>query len=223
MALSGFYTDPFGPTPGWSATMLASMPETAPAASSGFNWGNFNLGNIKLDQAGIGMQIFGAITGAMGTMYSGQIAKMNMRGQAEIAEINARMAESQAQSLLEQGNREIGRMTMQAGKVKSAQKAAMAANGIDIGVGSAAETTATTDIVKELDALTINSNATRAAWAARTQSVAYSNQAIASRAGADAINPGIAAFGSLMNSAGSVASSWYRDRRSSQLAAALGL
>ena len=44
---------------------------------------------------------------------------------------------------------------LQTRRVKGAQRAALAANGVDIGVGSAAESLATTDIVGERDANTI--------------------------------------------------------------------
>ncbi len=207
-----FYSNPWGPT---SSTLLigdttynamgnVSPMASAPAASAS----SMNFGNLGME-----MQIFGAISGAIGSFYAAKQQQANLRFQAEMSQINARMAESQAQSLLDQGQRQIGQITMRAGKVKSAQRAAMAANGIVLGEGSAAEVEATTDLIKEIDALTINANATRAAWASRTQGVNESNRALLSRASADAISPFASGMTSLIGSAGSVAQTWYRDNR----------
>ena len=58
------------------------------------------------------------------------------------------MMEQQAQAVFRSAEKDIVRKTMGAGQVKSKQRAAMAANGIAIGVGSAAEIQASTDLVK---------------------------------------------------------------------------
>ena len=49
----------------------------------------------------------------------------------------------------------------------------------------------------------------RTAWGMRTQATNYQNEALAARATAGAINPGMSAASSLLTSAGHVASSWY--------------
>ena len=103
---------------------------------------------------------------------------------AAMADINARQMENQAQWSLLTGQRQIGQVTMRAGKIKSAQKASQAARGISLGYGSTAEEIATTDLMKEMDAITIETNSVRAANAARTQKVGYENQALLSRTSA---------------------------------------
>ena len=182
------------------------------------------------------MMAMGAIQSAVGAYYQSQTAKYQLQSQQlgfefnqKMADINARQMENQAQWYMLQGERQIGTLTMRAGKVRSAQKASQAANGIDLGVGSAAEVRATTDLMKEEDAITININATRAANAARTQKVNFENQSLlagvsANNAGsmADAVSPWANVGTSLMSSASTVAATWYKDAKFKDYLAALG-
>lgn len=154
-------------------------------------------------------QIGGGVTSAVGSYFSAATQKINLNTQAAIADSNARIAEVGAQSALLQGQQQVGALTLKAGQLKSSQRASMAANGIDLGVGNAAEIQASTDIMKEIDANTLTANAVRSAWGYRTQAVNFQNEALMKRAGADSISPGMAAAGSLLGSAGTVASSWY--------------
>ena len=55
----------------------------------------------------------------------------------KMAEINAHLSELSAQQALFQGQNEIAKLTRGAGQLKSKQRVAMAANGIDLGVGNA--------------------------------------------------------------------------------------
>lgn len=158
---------------------------------------------------GLALQIGGAFTSAIGSYYSAATNKINLQTQAYLADVNARIAELGAQSALAQGEREIGSLTLRAGQLKGSQRAAMAANGIDLGEGNAAEVQASTDIMKEIDANTINANAVRSAFGYRTQGVNFQNEAIMKRANADSISPLAAFSSSLLGSAGTVASSWY--------------
>lgn len=148
-------------------------------------------------------QIAGGVTSAAGSYYSAKAQQSAMA-------FNARMAERTAQSVLDQGNREIGRLTLKAGRIKSSQRAAMAANGVDLGTGSAAETLASTDLMKEIDANQIAANATRSAWGYRTESIMQ-------QAKADSISPFGEMAGSLLGSATSVASSWYKFKQAGAL------
>lgn len=160
---------------------------------------------------GPSMAISGVLNGAIGSYYSAKASQSNLRFQADMAEINARTAESNAQSILRQGEKQIGQVTMRAGKVKSSQRAAMAANGVDLSEGNAVEVQASTDIIKEMDALTINASAVQAAGAARTQGVNQSNQALIGRTSANNMNPGSMAFSTLLSNASMVAGTWFRD------------
>lgn len=157
---------------------------------------------------GLGGQVFGAVTGAFGSFYAAKSKKANLEFQADMADINARILEQGAQSALLQGQHETMRVTMRAGQVKANQRAAMAANGVDIGVGSAAEVVASTDIMKEIDANTIKANAVRSAFGYRSQAVGVKNEAIMGRAQAKNISPFASGMSSLLSSAGNVADAW---------------
>ena len=155
------------------------------------------------------MGIFGAIQGGFGAYYSAKSQKSQLEFQADMAAINARMAEMSAQSILQAGQKEAGAVSMRAGKVLGAQRASQAARGIQAGVGSAAEEIATTQLMKETDMLTINANATRQAWAARMQATNLANESLLKGTTADSISPFASAATSLIGSGSQVASQWY--------------
>lgn len=100
------------------------------------------------------------------------------QSQANIARLNAQMMERQAQGVLRSAEKAIVTKTMQAGQVKSTQRARLAANGIAVGVGSAAEIQASTDIIKEIDKNQIKSNAVADAWGYRMKAVGYEGDAL---------------------------------------------
>ena len=104
------------------------------------------------------------------------------QSQANIARINAQMMERQYESTLRSSERAITQKTMAAGQAKASQRAALAANGIAVGEGSAAELQASTDIVKEMDVNQIKANALSQAWGYKTQAVNYESQALMSEA-----------------------------------------
>ncbi len=167
----------------------------------------------QLSTISLAGQVGGAISGAAGSYYGAKAQKSNLETQAAIADVNTRIAELGAQSVLRQGQSEVGRVTMQAGQLKSRQRASMAANGVALDEGSAAELQASTDIMKEIDSATVESNAIRSAWGYRTQGINAQNQALGARASADSISPFGSAATSLIGGATNVASSWYDYKR----------
>jgi hypothetical protein len=156
------------------------------------------------------MQGAGAASSAVGAYYGAQSQKASLELQASLSDINARMSESAAQQTLLTGQREAQKSRIATANLKGSQRASMAANGIDLGEGTANQILTSTDVLGEIDANTLQANAVRNAWGYRTQGVNQSNQALMSRAAAGAISPGMAATSSLLGSAGSVASNWYQ-------------
>lgn len=163
----------------------------------------------QLASASLIGQIGGAASSAIGSYYSAATQKINLKTQANLADINARIAELGAQSALLQGQQQVGALTLNAGRLKSRQRAALAANGVSLSEGNAVEIQASTDIMKEIDANTLTANAVRSAWGYRTQAVNFQNEALTKRATAGAISPFGSAAGSLLGSAATVAGSWY--------------
>lgn len=151
----------------------------------------------------------GVASNTVGSYWSAKNTKITLEGQAALADINARISELGAEQELINGQRQVAQVTMQAGRLKSSQRTNMAANGIDLGEGNAAEIQATTDLMKENDKNTAEANAVRSAWGYRTQGMNYQNEAIVKRGSAGGIDPGMTAFGSLLSNSGQVAASWY--------------
>ena len=190
-----------------------------------------------MSQAGSIFAIGGAITGAIGSYYAAQSQKAqlesqasSMRFQSDISQLNAAQAEFTAQQIMRVGQQRQGKIGLRAGKIKSSQRASMAARGIDLGVGSAVETIATTDLMKEIDMLTTNAETVRSAEAARLQRQNYLTasamqdvSAMNLAGSAASISPMMALGGSLLGSAGSVANAWYQDRKLAAIASRLGI
>lgn len=190
-----------------------------------------------MSQFGSIMSIGGAVTGAIGAYYNAQNQKAqlesqasSLRFQADISQLNAVQAEFTAQQILRVGQQKQGQVSLRAGKIKSSQRASMAARGIDLGVGSAVETIATTDLMKEIDMLTVNAETVRSSEAARLQRQNYLTAAAMQDVSASnlmgsaaSISPFMSAGTSLLGSAGSVANAWYQDRKLAAMAAKLGL
>lgn len=162
----------------------------------------------------VAMMGAGVASGAVGSYWSAKNTKITLEGQAALSDVNARIAELGAEQELIKGQQEVGQVTMRAGQLKSSQRAAMAANGIDLGEGNAAEIQASTDIMKEIDKNTVEANAVRSAWGYRTNALNYQNDAMVKRGSAGGISPGMSAFGSLIGSAGQVAGTWYSINKS---------
>jgi hypothetical protein len=154
-------------------------------------------------QFSMATQIGGGVTSAIGA-YAGAQAS---RGAARIDDINARLSELGAQSALMAGQAQEIQSRLSTANLKSTQRATFAANGVDLGEGSAVRTLTSTDLVGEVDANTIKANAVRSAFGYRTQAMNYANDAMQRRAAPGGL---MAAGTSLLGSGGQVASSWYR-------------
>ncbi len=183
---------------------MGDLAGGASGGGGGASGGGFNIGAI-----GALGGLFAAIGSGASAFYAAESKKSELEFQAAMAEINARISENQAQDIMDVANKEAGNVSMRAGKVKSAQKVSQAARGVQIGVGSAAEEIATTDLMKEIDMLTINSNAVNQAAAARMQGVGFSNQAILNRSSASSLSSIGSGLSSFVSGASSVAPSWY--------------
>ena len=146
--------------------------------------------------AALGAQAFGGAAQTVGSYYAASAQRAQLKAQADIADIQARGA-------MAAGEREEQRLRLATAGLKSKQRAAMGANGVDMTSGSAQQVLNTTDVMGEADANTIRSNAIGSAWGYRTQ-------AAMSRAQADGINPGLTALSTGLGAATQVAGSWYQ-------------
>ena len=144
------------PTPAGYSAGGSTLPAVGGAVggAAGTSW----TSGEALMMGGSIMSIFGAVNSAIGSFYAADSQKtqlkmqaQNQRFQAQMSAINARSAESQAQQTLLAGERAVGQYTMGAGQKRASATASMAARGIQGGVGSAREVTASMDLIKEID------------------------------------------------------------------------
>ncbi|WP_289639715.1 hypothetical protein [Turicimonas muris] len=139
--------------------------------------------------AGLSFNAFSLAAQGLATVFSASSAKAVTKynnavaqAQADIARINAKTMEDQYAQRLFAAESQYQQETMRAGRVKQQQKVALAANGLAVGVGSAAELQASTDIIKKIDLQRIESNAKAEAWGYRSKATDYENQAIMAEA-----------------------------------------
>lgn len=154
-------------------------------------------------------QMAGASAQAGSSFASSQGTKDAYGIQAQIAENNALIAGWQAADALARGDRAASNSKIQSNQLKGTQRAAMGANGVDMGVGSALQVLTDTDFFGQVDADTIKNNAAREAWALREQANGFRSEASLFQTRANAENPWMAAGTSLLTSGGKVADRWY--------------
>ena len=136
--------------------------------STGVNWdavgGIFSVGST------IG-GLIGAGAKADADRYKLKSQGLNLEHQEDMARINAKMLEMQAQQIARAYDRQYMTKTMQAGITTGKLKASVGSRGIKMGVGSTANVFATDAIMKEIDKLTMNANKVRAVNQMRTRGV----------------------------------------------------
>jgi hypothetical protein len=103
----------------------------------------------------------------------GKSQKLELDLKATVSDINARLAETAAQTTLLTGQRQEQGQRLKTAQLKSTQRNRMAARGIDLRSDTALNILTTTDVMGEIDAQTIEANAVRAAWGYRTEGVNY--------------------------------------------------
>ena len=201
--------------PGWNASTLERDTASYYDSSNDFS-GTYPTSPTRSDgmfgDASTILGLFGAFTGGIGSFYSARSRRSSSLFQADMSDFNARQFERSAQDILHQAQIKQSHISLKAGKVRSSQVAGQGARGIEIGVGSAAEEVATTDLMKEIDRMQINANATREASAMRMRAVSEQNDALLQRASARSSSPFLSGLTSFIGDALPVAASWYRRR-----------
>lgn len=139
----------------------------------------------------------GGALAAKGAYDQGQVAK-------QVGRNNQVMAEYAAQDAQRRGEEDAIKARQRASAVKGAQRASMAAKGLDLGVGTAAELQDQTDFFGETDIGTARNNAARDAWSARA-----GGRNARAQGDAAARQGNLQAAGTILSTGGSVASKWY--------------
>lgn len=155
------------------------------------------LGLTALQTGVLGLSAAGGAMGAVGAYQQGQVA-------TQVGRNNQIMAEYAAQDAQKRAGEDAIRVQQKANALKGSQRAAMAAKGLDLGVGTTAELQDQTDFFGATDAATTRSNGNRDVWSARQQGVNARAQGDAS-----ARQGNLSAFSTLLGTAGSVSGKWY--------------
>lgn len=93
--------------------------------------------------------------------------------QQGMLELNAKGEEFAAEDAMRRGSIESGRQKARTKQIRGKQKASLAAQGIDINSGSAADVQDETELYGEIDRMTIQNNAYKEAWGHRANAEAY--------------------------------------------------
>ena len=155
------------------------------------------------------IQVAGAGLSAVTAYSNSRSTRSAYEAQAQVARNNAVIAGWQADDVLARGDRAVSVQRSKTRQLKGAQRAAMAANGVDLNQGSALNILSDTELFGEMDADTIANNAAKEAWAIRNQANGFTYEAAQASARAANESPLMATAGSLLTSAGKVAGRWY--------------
>lgn len=140
----------------------------AAASESG---GNSDNAADLFQSIGFGMQVGGQVGGSYGAYVMAKAAADSLLSAAAATEDNARLMQLGVEQSYRAGEYQIAHLTMRAAEIKAQQRTAYAANGVAVGVGSAAEVAASTDLQKEVDKYTAQMNALQGAWNYRRKKI----------------------------------------------------
>lgn len=110
------------------------------------------------------LMIAGTALSGMGMIQQGNAAAAASKYNAQVAEMNATLADRRAKDAIERGQVAEQQKRAEVAQLQGRQRAAMAANGVDLTFGSPLDTLVDTAVLGELDALTIRQNANREAY-----------------------------------------------------------
>lgn len=168
------------------------------AATAGTAAAGTAAGLTTAQMLSLGLSAAGTAISAMGAYQQSKVA-------GEVAARNAKLADLQAEDALRRGEREAAELRRRVAATKSAQRVSLAAKGLDLTYGTAADLQDQTDFFGESDVATVRTNARKEAFARRSQSANFQAEALSQR-------PWLAAGSTLLTGAGQVADKWYTYR-----------
>lgn len=189
-ATAGSYAaSAFGTAAGFGGATAAMAVPTVAAA------GTAAAGLTTAQMISLGLSAAGAATSAIGAYQQAKVA-------GDVAARNAKIADLQAEDALRRGENEAAELRRRVAATKSAQRVSLAAKGLDLTYGTAADLQDQTDFFGESDVATVRTNARKEAWSRRSQSTNFQAEALSQR-------PWLTAGSTLLAGAGQVASRWY--------------
>jgi hypothetical protein len=163
-----------------------------------------------LATAGLIASGIGTAASVYGKIQEGKAQSNQYKYQAAVDRNNQIISTRQADDAIQRGKIEEENVRRRTQAIKGEQRAAYAANGIDLGSDAVVDTLADTAMLGELDALTTRSNAEREAYGFRVQGMNYGasaqNNTMAAKNTKSASR--IGAMTTLLSGASTVASSY---------------
>lgn len=161
-----------------------------------------------------GLEIFGGLVSAIGAGNEAEGARSAHQYNAIVGEFNAKLGELRKEDAIERGR--LAEMDVERGakRLKGEQVSAIAASGVQLGVGSALDILAGTDIIAETDIGTVRANTQKEVFTEEVNILNARTGAQFDTASAAAISPSLATTTSLINTGGQVASQWYARNKS---------
>ena len=159
---------------------------------------------------GLGMSAVGTVAQMYGQYQAGQAGAQAARYQAAVARNNAIVSGYNAQQALDQGDAAVTQSQMKTRSLIGAQRAALAANGVDVNSGSALDVQSDSAMLGQLDALTLRYNAQTKANAYLSQAGQYIAQGgLFDQQAGSALDASLIGMGtSLLSGASSVGDKW---------------
>jgi predicted subunit of tRNA(5-methylaminomethyl-2-thiouridylate) methyltransferase len=155
---------------------------------------------------GLALTLGSTLLGAAGQVQQAKATAEANKYNAQVAEMNAEIADKQAKDATERGKQEEQQKRLQTAQLEGRQKAAIAANGIDLSFGSPLDTIVDTAKMGEIDALNVRTNAYREAYGYKVQGTNHLASAKLDRMRADAAVKGgyLDAVGTILGGTGKV-------------------
>jgi apolipoprotein N-acyltransferase len=119
---------------------------------------------------------------AVGGLAAGYAKNQQAKAQAQIDNRNASISQNAANDAVERGDEDLRRHFQQVGQLRGQQRAALAANGVDVDFGSAADLQVDTTLAAQADATIIAENAQREADSYRINASNYRASAATAKA-----------------------------------------
>lgn len=163
--------------------------------------------------AGTALQGFGAGFSAIGAYTQAKNQQASLTAQAQTEANNATLDQWQADDAIARGNTAVDQAQLQYAQTKGATRTALAANGVDLSVGSAANTINDVDYAAAVDVATIKNNAAREAWGYTMQAKQATQRSALASSASDQTSPWLSAGTSLLTSATRASSMWYRNSK----------
>ncbi len=159
---------------------------------------------------GLGTSLAGGVLSAFGASKSAQATSQMYSYQAQVANINSQIDTQNADYARQVGEQQANLYGMKAGQQQGQIRASQGASGLDVNSGSNADVQASQKEITQIDLGQIRQNAAKTAYDFDVQSQNDKNQAgLYTAASTNAQTAGnINVLGSIIGSAGSVASKW---------------